>query len=84
MSSPSDDTATAAAARPPRGTGAGQRSLSSRVLTRPEIGAVAAAIVIFIFFFAIAPGRSARCRSFSTVLYASPPRSGSSRSGWRC
>jgi simple sugar transport system permease protein len=40
------------------------------VLTRPEIGAIAAAIAIFIFFFAIAaPFRTAP--AFSTVLYAS-------------
>lgn len=46
------------------------RSLASRVLTRPEIGAVAAAIAIFIFFFAVAaPFRT--LPAFSTVLYAS-------------
>ncbi|MCU1652587.1 MAG: simple sugar transport system permease protein [Pseudonocardiales bacterium] len=47
-----------------------QRSLISRVLGRPEVGALAAAIAIFIFFFAIAPP----FRTFaalSTVLYAS-------------
>ena len=47
-----------------------KRSLASRVLTRPEIGAVAAAIAIFIFFFAIAPPFRT-LPSFSTVLYAS-------------
>ncbi len=47
-----------------------KRSLASRVLTRPEIGAVAAAIAIFIFFFSIAPPFRA-LPSFSTVLYAS-------------
>src|SRR6201991_3124206 len=60
---------------PPRspGTDGAQRptrSLVARILTRPEIGAVAAAIAIFIFFFAIAPP----FRTFSalsTVLYAS-------------
>ncbi len=47
-----------------------KRSLASRVLTRPEIGALAAAIAIFIFFFAVAaPFRS--LPAFSTVLYAS-------------
>jgi simple sugar transport system permease protein len=46
-----------------------RRSLASRVLTRPEIGAVAAAIAIFIFFFAIAPAFRT-LPSFSTVLYA--------------
>src|SRR3954463_8200796 len=47
-----------------------KRSLASRVLTRPEIGAVAAAIAIFIFFFAIAPPFRT-FPSFATVLYAS-------------
>jgi simple sugar transport system permease protein len=46
------------------------RSLASRVLTRPEVGAVAAAIAIFIFFFAIAPPFRT-LPSFATVLYAS-------------
>ncbi|MEN3300863.1 MAG: simple sugar transport system permease protein, partial [Pseudonocardia sp.] len=32
-----------------------QRSLGARILARPEIGALAAAIAIFVFFFAIAP-----------------------------
>jgi simple sugar transport system permease protein len=47
-----------------------QRSMLARVLGRPEVGALAAAIAIFIFFFAIAPP----FRTFaalSTVLYAS-------------
>ena len=47
-----------------------KRSLASRVMIRPEIGAVAAAIAIFIFFFAIAPAFRT-LPSFSTVLYAS-------------
>jgi simple sugar transport system permease protein len=59
---------------PPRspGTDAGRpsRSLAARVLTRPEIGAVAAAVAIFIFFFAIAPPFRT-FPSFATVLYAS-------------
>jgi simple sugar transport system permease protein len=47
-----------------------QRSLVARVLSRPEIGALAAAIAIFIFFFAIAdPFRT--FAALSTVLYAS-------------
>jgi simple sugar transport system permease protein len=46
-----------------------QRSLVTRVLARPEIGAFAAAIAIFIFFFAIAePFRT--LPAFATVLYA--------------
>jgi simple sugar transport system permease protein len=47
-----------------------QRSLVSRVLMRPEIGALAAAIAIFIFFFAIAPPFRTPA-AFATVLYAS-------------
>src|SRR6478609_6350606 len=47
-----------------------KRSMASRVLTRPEIGAVAAAIAIFIFFMSIAPAFRT-LPSFSTVLYAS-------------
>jgi simple sugar transport system permease protein len=39
-------------------------------LTRPEVGAVAAAIAIFIFFFAVAPAFRT-LPSFATVLYAS-------------
>jgi len=47
-----------------------RRSLSSRLLGRPEIGALVAAIIIFIFFLALAPAfRSAE--SFFTVLYQS-------------
>src|SRR4051812_50158630 len=47
-----------------------KRSLASRVLTRPEIGAEVAAIAIFVFFFAIAPAFRT-LPSFATVLYAS-------------
>ena len=44
--------------------------LSNRLLARPEIGALVAAIAIFIFFLAVAPAfRSAD--SFFTVLYQS-------------
>lgn len=46
------------------------RSMASRVLARPEVGAVAAAVAIFVFFLVVAPVfRSAP--AFSTVLYAS-------------
>ncbi|MCU7725025.1 ABC transporter permease [Actinoplanes sp. KI2] len=45
-------------------------SLSNRLLARPEIGALVAAIIIFIFFLVAAPSfRSAE--SFFTVLYQS-------------
>ena len=46
------------------------RSLVSRAMTRPEFGAIAAAIAIFIFFFAVAPPFRT-LPSFATVLYAS-------------
>ena len=47
-----------------------ERSLIARVLARPEVGALAAAIVIFIFFYAVAePFRS--LPAMATVLYAS-------------
>ena len=42
----------------------------TRSLARPEIGALIAAVVIYIFFFTVAPAfRSAE--AFSTILYAS-------------
>lgn len=69
MSSP----ATTPATQPPKTSDAPapvKKSLFARVLTRPEIGAVAAAIAIFIFFFAIAPAFRT-LPSFATVLYAS-------------
>jgi len=47
-----------------------QRSLLARVISRPEIGALAAAIAIFVFFFAIAPPFRSLA-ALSTVLYAS-------------
>jgi len=44
--------------------------LMTRMLARPEIGALIAAVVIYIFFFLVAPAfRSAE--AFSTILYAS-------------
>ncbi|WP_433507821.1 ABC transporter permease [Pseudonocardia halophobica] len=46
-----------------------QRSLGARILSRPEVGSLAAAIAIFVFFFAIAPPfRTAE--AFSTILYS--------------
>jgi len=47
-----------------------KRSLLSRVLARPEIGAFAAAIAIFVFFYAVAPPFRTLA-ALSTVLYAS-------------
>ncbi|WP_420122223.1 ABC transporter permease [Nakamurella sp.] len=44
--------------------------LSARLLARPEVGALVAAVVIYLFFFAVAPAfRSAE--ALSTILYAS-------------
>ena len=44
--------------------------LSNRLLARPEIGALVAAVIIFVFFLSVAPSfRSAE--SFFTVLYQS-------------
>ncbi len=44
--------------------------LMTRLLARPEIGALIAAVVIYVFFFLVAPAfRSAE--AFSTILYAS-------------
>jgi simple sugar transport system permease protein len=45
-------------------------SLFTRILGRPEVGALVAAIVIYVFFFTVAPTfRSAE--AFSTILYGS-------------
>src|SRR4051794_16362549 len=55
---------------PPVAPERAQRSLLGRALARPETGALVAAIVIFIFFYAVAP----TFRTFaaaSTYLYAS-------------
>src|SRR4051794_9222653 len=46
------------------------RSRISPLLARPEVGALAAAIVIFIFFYAIAPPFRT-LPGLATVLYAS-------------
>src|SRR3954469_2431348 len=44
--------------------------LSNRVLARPEVGALVAAVIIFVFFWVVAPAfRSPE--SFFTVLYQS-------------
>jgi simple sugar transport system permease protein len=46
----------------------GRKPLLARLLSRPEAGAVAGAIVIYVFFFIVAPSfRNAN--SFSSVLY---------------
>jgi simple sugar transport system permease protein len=61
---------TAPAGAPAEASNRVKLGLSNRLLARPEIGALVAAIVIFIFFLAVAPAfRSAP--SFFTVLYQS-------------
>jgi simple sugar transport system permease protein len=58
---------TAPPATPP---GRSEKSMVARVLGRPEIGALAAAIVIFAFFYAVAaPFRT--LPALATILYAS-------------
>ena len=56
----------------PQATPAGrtERSMVSRVLARPEVGALAAAIAIFVFFYAVAPPFRT-LPALATVLYAS-------------
>jgi simple sugar transport system permease protein len=60
----------APAAAPSDPAGRVRPGLSSRVLARPEIGALVAAIVIFVFFLAVAPSFRS-WDSFFTVLYQS-------------
>jgi simple sugar transport system permease protein len=48
----------------------GQRSLLSRLLTRPEVGALMGAIVIYVVFFSVAPPFR-DLSSLSSVLYLS-------------
>ena len=64
-------TAEAPVAPPPRADErVGRKSPLARILARPEAGAIAGAIIIYIFFFIIAPPfRNAS--SLSTVLYVS-------------
>lgn len=60
----------APAPAPSNPSGRVRPALSSRLLGRPEIGALVAAVIIFIFFFTLAPSfRSAE--SLFTVLYQS-------------
>ncbi|MET7904130.1 ABC transporter permease [Streptomyces sp. NPDC005355] len=68
------DTATPAATTPPASPAAkprsraAERSLARRALARPEIGALVAAIGVYLFFFAVAP-TFRQADSFATVLY---------------
>ncbi|MGW5445828.1 ABC transporter permease [Streptomyces sp. DASNCL29] len=67
-------TATPAAATPPASPAAppksrtAERSLARRALARPEIGALVAAVGVYLFFFAVAP-TFRQADSFATVLY---------------
>ncbi len=61
---------TAPAPTPSEPTNRVKLGLSNRLLARPDVGALVAAIIIFIFFLSVAPAfRSAE--SFFTVLYQS-------------
>src|SRR3954468_19428646 len=61
---------TGAPAPPARDERVAQRSLLSRLLARPEMGALVGAILIYIVFFSVAPPfRDAT--SLSTILYVS-------------
>jgi simple sugar transport system permease protein len=63
-------TVEAGLAPPPRDERVSRRSPLSRLFTRPEVGALLGAIVIYIVFFAVAPAfRDAN--SLSTILYVS-------------
>lgn len=63
-----------AAAMPPASPAAApktrtaERSLARRALARPEIGALVAAVGVYVFFFAVAP-TFRQADSFATVLY---------------
>jgi len=64
------DTLQAVTPPPTQDERVGRRSTPARLFARPEAGALAGAIVIYIFFFIIAPPfRSAN--SLSTILYVS-------------
>jgi len=66
----SQTVATAPAPAPSEPSNRVKLGLSNRLLGRPEVGALVAAIIIFIFFLSVAPAfRSAE--SFFTVLYSS-------------
>ena len=59
-----------APAAPPQDERVARKSLLSRLVSRPEIGALVGAVAIYIFFFIVAePFRSVE--ALSTVLYAS-------------
>src|SRR4051794_22434156 len=61
---------TAPAGAPAQASNRVQLGLSNRLLARPEIGALVAAVVIFIFFLIVAPAFRTPA-AFFTVLYQS-------------
>jgi simple sugar transport system permease protein len=63
---PSQSAPPPAPAAPPRA----QKSMVARILARPEVGALAAAVAIFAFFYAVAPTFRS-LPAASTYLYAS-------------
>ncbi len=61
---------TAPAGAPAEASNRVTMGLSNRLLARPEVGALVAAIVIFMFFFAVAPSFRSPSSLF-TILYQS-------------
>ena len=59
---------TAPAGAPAEASNRVKLGLSNRLLARPEVGALVAAIVIFIFFLIVAPAFRSPA-SFATVMY---------------
>lgn len=66
----SQDVKTPPASAPAEASNRVKLGLSNRLLARPEVGALVAAVVIFIFFLAVAPAFRSPA-SFFTVLYQS-------------
>lgn len=66
----SQDVRTPPSAAPAEASNRVSLGMSNRLLARPEIGALVAAVVIFIFFLSVAPAFRSGA-SFFTVLYAS-------------
>ena len=66
----SQDVKTPPASAPAEASNRVKLGLSNRLLARPEVGALVASVVIFIFFLAVAPAFRSPA-SFFTVLYQS-------------
>ncbi|WP_431044383.1 ABC transporter permease [Streptomyces sp. P1-3] len=65
---PAATTPPAAPASPERPVAAADHALLRRLLARPEIGALVAAVAVYFFFFTVAPSFR-QADSFATVLY---------------